>query len=141
MHKGIILTVDLEIAAVAAVAMSALIAGMLAAAPVLSYDKQQMAAAGSDLLSVMQYGGILKGYVGKPQNVVAADLQQQLQMLPQNYCGNFSITFFDAYDFSDSQNFQAANCAKRGDISKVKRIFSDYGREKFGLAELEIWLR
>ncbi len=140
-HKGIFLTIDLEIAAVVAVAMSFLMLNILSAAPVVSYDKQQMASAGNDLLSVMQYGNVLKGYIGKTQNFVSSDLQNQLRMLPPNYCGNFSITVFDANDFLSSQNFQAADCAKHGDISKVKRIFSDFDRGKFGLAELEIWLR
>ncbi len=138
MMKAFVITLDVFMAVIVAVAMGFVITNMLS---LRMDDRLESTAVANDLLSVLHKKGEFNSYIGKSTQEVQAALTENLNLLPQQYCGNFSLTVYNANDFSRRESFNANNCAKAGDISKVKRIFSDYNREKFGLAELEVWLR
>lgn len=137
-RKAFVITLDVFVAVLIAIAMGLVITNMLS---LRMNDKLASNAIANDMLAVLHKKGEFNSYIGMQQQQVETKLLENLNLLPAQYCGNFSITVYDANDFSKRENFQAVNCEKQGDISRVKRIFSDYSKEKFGIAELEVWLK
>lgn len=140
-NKGFVLTLDVLFAVAVAMTMSFLILSLFSSASINYFERHQLSSFGNDLLSVLHQEGILNSYIGKTELEANTDLLQQLHVLPVQYCANISVSIFDSGDFSKIKLYGAANCAKHGDITKVKRIFVDYAKGKFGLVEMELWLK
>jgi len=148
MTKGFVLTLDAFIAIITAVAISAVIINVIYVGGVSYFDKQQLAAIGYDLLAVLDLSKKFSSYIGMGGSQVEIDLGQQLQVLPQRYCGNISVSIYTG-DIGPPVDFTLENvynnltdgCTKNQEITKVKRIFVNHDPQKFGFVELELWLR
>lgn len=143
MSKGIILTSDAFLAVFTTATLLAIVVGLLGMNPPVPYDKQQLASIGNDLLSVLQQNKTFNDYINDP--AAGSKLATQLQILPVNYCGNVTLTI---YKYSsgfvvDGTPINAATfgCVRGQEIVKVKRIFMDYKKARYGMAEMELWLK
>lgn len=137
--KGFVLTMDAMIAV--AVAFTASIAIItIFSSGVAKPETQQLTAIGNDLLSVLYHNKTFNNYIGASETV-NADIANKLAILPPQLCGNLTVTVYDADNFASSKQYSAASCSRNGDISKAKRLFADYNKKKFGIAEVELWLR
>ncbi len=137
--KGFVLTTD-AVFALGIALTSAFILTHVPSANALRTDMQQLATVGNDLLSVLQHNKTFNNYIGASETQVTSDMLSRLAILPAQYCANMTVTIYDADNFN-SKSYTAATCSKHGDISKTKRIFADYVKKKFGIVELELWLR
>jgi len=110
-----------------------------------------LAGIGYDLLAVLDLSGEFNSYIqlGMSQSEIEQNLGQQLQLLPQRYCGNITVSVYEG-DIGPPITFDhggrvyknvTSDCEKKQDITKVKRIFINHDPQKFGLVELELWLR
>lgn len=148
MTKGFVLTLDAFIAIITAFAISAVIINIIYTGGVSYFDKQQLASIGYDILAVLDLTEKFSSYIGMGGSQVETDLGQQLQLLPQRYCGNITISVYTG-DIGPPINFDLENtysnftdgCTKNQEITKVKRIFVNHDPQKFGFVELELWLR
>jgi len=138
MKKGFVLTVDAMAAASVAILMSFVIVGLASAK---SPDMRLMYSAGGDLLSATDANGEMLKYSGYSAAQMQQSLQNTLQALPKNFCGNLTVTIFNANDFTKSSAYSQSSCAAGAESSKSKRIFADYNREKFGIAEISVWMK
>lgn len=139
--KGFVMTMDAMFAIAIASAAAFAIISMLSAG-IAQLNAQQIVIAGSDILSVMQHNRTFSGYIGASDSFVDSDILSKLGALPAQYCGNMTVTIYDAGNFANSRQYNAATCGSGSDdIYKAKRMFADYGSRKFGIAELELWLK
>jgi len=148
MTKGFVLTLDAFIAIITAVAMSAVIINLIYTGAVSHFDKQQLAEIGYDLLAVLDLSGKFSSYIGMGESQVETDIGQQLQVLPQRYCGNITVSIYAGdigppinFDLEDDYNNFTNGRTKKQEITKVKRIFVNHDPQIFGFVELELWLR
>lgn len=148
MTKGFVLTLDAIIAMTVAISISAIIINTVHTSSVNYFDKQQLAGIGYDLLAVLDLSGKFSSYIGMGESQVEKDLGQQLQLLPQRYCGNITVSIYEGdigppvtFDSENTFNNFTDECTKKQDVTKVKRIFVNHDPQKFGLVELELWLR
>jgi len=148
MTKGFVLTLDAFIAIITAVAMSAVIINIIYTGTVSYFDKQQLGGIGYDLLAVLDLSEKFSSYMGMGESQVETDLGQQLQLLPQRYCGNITVSVYAGdigppvnFNLEDAYNNFTDGCTKKQEITKVKRIFVNHDPQKFGFVELELWLR
>ncbi len=138
--KGFVLTTDAIMAVIIAFTASFAIVSMLPAGTA-RYDVQQLAVAGNDMLSALYHNGTLNGYINMQESAVNSDIANKLAILPKHFCGNMTVTIYDADNFASKSAYGAATCAAGKDTFKTRRIFADYDREKFGIAEVELWLK
>ncbi len=139
--KGFVFTLDAMFAIIIAFVASFALITMFSA-NVARGNVGQLAVIGNDILSVLYYNSTFNSYIGAQEAYVNADISAKLSMLPQNFCGNLSVTVYDADNFDNKKQYGAATCSsKNNDVYKSKRLFTDYNRKKFGTAEVEIWLR
>ena len=144
MPKGFVLTLDAALATIIV-----LVSGLAVAVLLLSGEQGSLArlnsyTLGSDFLLALDKSGKLSDYVGKPEGVVNDDLKQQLSVLPQQYCGNVTLNVYkEQSGFVLDKSYGAvSDCAPpRQDFSRVKRIFVNFDKERFGLALIDMWLR
>jgi len=148
MTKGFVLTLDAIMATTIAVAIVITIINMLSLTSVSYFDKQQLESIGNDFLAVMDLSGKFRSYIGQSANQVNQDLGQQLQLLPQTYCGNITVKIYRGnigppvtFTLENTYNNFTVGCIRKQEITKTKRIFINFDPQKFGLAELELWLR
>lgn len=142
-RKGFVLTMDAVSAIIIAFAASFALIAMLSA-NIARTDVEQIASVGSDILSVLRHNSTFNGYIGASEAYVDADIAAKLAILPQNFCGNLTVTVYDAGagNFGSNKQYSAATCnSNNNDVYKSKRLFTDYNRKKFGIAEVKIWLR
>jgi hypothetical protein len=146
MTKGFVLTLDAVLAAISALLLSVLIMSTLSATNINYYDHQALSGVGNDLLAIMDLTGIFDTYTDESVGNIEIDLANHLTVLPVNYCGNMTVSIY-----SYSSRFQLdkqgsaikSGCAysKDKDISKVKRLYVDFDDLKYGLSEIELWLK
>lgn len=148
MTKGFVLTLDAFIAIITAVAISAVIINVIYTGAVSYFDKQQLSAIGYDLLAVLDLNEKFSSYIGMSESQAETDLGQQLQLLPQRYCGNITVSIYTGdmgppvdFTLENAYNNFTDGCTKNQEITKVKRIFINHDPQKFGFVELELWLR
>lgn len=140
-RKGFVLTMDAVSAIIMAFVASFALIAMLSANAART-DVGQSASMGNDILSVLSHNRTFNGYIGASEAYVDADIAAKLAIMPQNFCGNLTVTIYDADDFGNNKQYSAATCSGNdNDVYKSKRLFTDYNRKKFGTAEVEIWLR
>ncbi len=140
--KGYVLTMDAMIAAITAIGMSAMIAGILSSMTLTSFNDQQLAATGQDILSVLHMNGTMNRYIGRPVTEVNASLQNVLRLLPASYCANITVTIYRTSDFQQTARYAAtSNCLQSLSSTSIRRIFADYNSERFGLAEMTLWIK
>lgn len=142
MNKGIILTSDALLAAFTTAIMLTVIVGLLSVNPPIPFDKQQLESIGNDFLSVLQQDKTLNSYIGDSQ--ADSKLLSQLQLLPDQYCANVTLKIYryqSDFLIDETHNAVKAGCIKGQELTKVKRIFVDYKKDRFGLAEMELWLK
>lgn len=138
MKKGFVLAFDAMAAAGVAVLMTLAIVGIVSAK---SPDMRAPYSVAGDLLAATDAKGELQKYAGYSEPQMRQSMQAALQALPKNFCGNMSVTVFDANDFGRSDSYSESSCAAGSEASKAKRVFADYNREKFGTVELGVWMR
>lgn len=138
MKKGFVLTLDAMAAASVAMLMGFVIIGLASAK---SPDMRLPYSIGGDLLSATDANGEMLKYAGYSAAQMQQSLQSTLQALPKNFCGNLTVAIFDANDFSKSSAYSQSSCAGGSESYKSRRIFADYNREKFGIAEIGVWMR
>jgi len=148
MTKGFVLTLDAIIAITIAISISAVIINTFYAGSVNYFDKQQLGGIGYDLLAVLDLTKKFSSYINQPASSVNPDLGYQLSILPQRYCGNITVSVYTGdigppvnFDLENTYNNFTDGCIKNQEITKVKRIFINHDPQKFGLVELELWLR
>jgi len=143
MTKGFVLTMDAVIATFLGVIITAVIISLLAAGSVNYFDKQQLSSIGYDLLAVLDLSGKLDSYIGG--SGVEADLGTQLQLLPENYCGNITVEIYkfqnDEFELVEDYTNTSSGCIQSGDISRVKRIFANISEQRYGIASIKLWLK
>lgn len=150
MTKGFVLTVDAIIATITGITMSAVIMYMLFASNVNYIDRQQLASIGNDFLSVLQQTDYFNTFC--TSDCGSCDLAGQLNnlLINTNYCGNITLRVYkyrsndDEFEVVNICNGIRSGCTIKQDIVKVKRIFVKYAKnpdERFGLVEMELWLR
>jgi len=148
MTKGFALTLDAIMATTVAFAIVIAIINMLPLASTNYFDKQQLESIGNDFLAVMDLSGKFRSYIGQSASQVNLDLGQQLQILPQTYCGNVTVKIYSgsigpplAFSLQGTYNNFTSSCTRKQEITKVKRIFVKFDPQRFGLVELELWLK
>jgi len=145
MSKGFVLTLDAVLAATTALIISAVIVTIIATGGVNYFDRLQLSNTGNDLLAVLDISGKLSGYVGGSEAQVEEDLQDRLLLLPFQYCGNITVNVYkyqsEEFVLDKDYNAISIGCIKRNETAKVKRIFVNTNKQKYGLAEIEIWLK
>lgn len=144
MTKGFVFTLDAVIAATVAIVLLMVIFNVLFLNTTNFFNNQQLASVGNDLFAIMEQNGTFHEYVSKSENVIEEDLQNQMQILPPNYCGNITIKFYkyqNGFIIDKLANEVKTNCVFSNEKTKVKRVFVDYDKERFGLAEMELWLK
>ena len=143
MVKGVVFTID----ALAAVVVAA---GFFSAIAVL-INQQSPAEAqsqplnlGSDLLATLQKDGTLKMYLDKGEGEVQNDMGDQLELLPQQYCANFTVYKYKSSgtNFTLEKTFNTnTDCGLPQEKVSVKRMFVNFKKQRLGLAELDLWVR
>ncbi len=171
MTKGFVLTLDAVLAAIVALTISALIMGMLAVSDINYYEYQGLTSVGNDLLAILDLTGKFNEYTDKTVAEGNADLKSQLNVLPTHYCANATVRLYDSnggftlykkFNATKSGCLELGDCLQKkgcggggcggkeeeecieevkGDFTKVKRIYVDFDNEKFGLVEVELWLK
>ncbi len=150
MPKGFVLTMDAILALSVAIIMSGVIIGIISLSQGVDYSiNQQLFYIGNDFLAVMDFSGKLKGYIGQPDSSANPDIGQQLQLLPNQYCGDLALKIYSTtgnpatidYNNPETHGNMTPGCIKRNEAVKVKRIFVQFSPQKFGFAELQMWLR
>jgi len=141
MVKGFVLTLDATIGL-----LLALVVGFsIITADVNFFDNRQSASLGNDFLSILQQKKVFNSFINQQSDQVAATLNSYLQNIPANYCGNVTVYIYrvqSGFSLENTFNAVSSNCVKNNnDVTKTKRIFVDYKRQRFGLAEMESWLR
>ena len=148
MTKGFVLTLDAIIGITIAISISAIVINTFYTGSVNYFDKQQLAGIGYDILAVLDLTEKFSSYMGMSSGEVNRSLGEELQLLPKRYCGNITVSVYTG-DIGPPVNFNLENtynnftdeCVKKQEITKVKRIFVNHDPQKFGLAEIELWLR
>ncbi len=139
--KGFVLTMDAAMAVAIAFTASFAIIAMLSSAGA-RFDAQQLARAGNDILSALYHNGTLNSYIGASEVAANSDIANKLAILPLHFCGNLTVMIYDADNFANKNQYGAATCVWGGnDVFRARRIFADYNKKKFGIAEVAIWLR
>ncbi len=143
--KGFVLTADATLAVVAAILLSAVAVTLYNTSSLPSAESSQLFAIGNDMLTVLFKSGKLQAYVSQSPAAVNPQLGQYLQLLPAQYCGNVTVTTYrysgGGFTLQDNFNNVTAGCPKTGDLFKSKRVFAEFDEQRFGLAEMEVWLR
>ncbi len=149
--KAAVFTIDAMLAFLLASATFAVIAQTLNYnSPGL--EKQNIFSAANDLLAVMQNDGTLSSYASQSTAAIRADLAKKLLFLPQNFCGNLTISIYKYQsgglvlgverDFVLQKTSSAfRNCEAGKKTVKAKRVFYDSPSQQYGLAEFEVWLK
>jgi hypothetical protein len=145
MSKGFVLTLDAVLAAVTALIISAAIVTIIAFGGVNYFDRLQLSNTGNDLLAVLDLSGKLSGYVDGSEIQVEEDLQDRLLLLPFQYCGNITVNIYkyqsEEFVLDKDYNAVSIGCTKDIEATKVKRLFVNTNKQKYGLVELEMWLK
>lgn len=132
---------DAMIAAMTALAMASVIAGMISESSATNFNQQQIASTGNDMLAVMQANETFNNYIGKPVDTVNASLRLQLNILPLSYCGNITLKIYDAYSFQlKTTYFANTSCMPGKSVTNIRRTFASYDSQQFGIAELTLGL-
>ena len=143
--KGFVLTMDATLAVVVAIVLSAIAVTLYNTSSLPSAESSQLFAVGNDMLTVLFKSVKLQAYVGQNPTAVNPQLGQYLQLLPAQYCGNVTVTTYSysggSFTLRDNFNNITAGCPKTRDLFKSKRVFAEFGKQRFGLAEMEVWLR
>ncbi len=143
-RKGFVFTLDAVMAAITAVVMSFIIVNLLSVNTGNFSEREQLSSFGNDILAVLQQEGTLKDYVQQSASTVNSDLQTQMQVFPSQFCGNITLSVYkyqSGFVLEDIFNATKTGCSKVNDIVKVKRIFTNNDKDRYGLAELELWLK
>lgn len=141
MNKGFVLTFDATLAVLTTIIMSSVLINMLSSGSANYFDKQRIIHLGNDMLSLLEQDGTFKNYTGKSETEVNSDLLKQLQLLPEYYCANISVRIYDVKTESFEKTYTAKSCEEDKELVVVKRIFADYTEQKFGIAEIGLWLK
>jgi hypothetical protein len=147
MTKGFIFTLDAALASVLALVLLIVILNLTPINTGSNLGKLQLASLGNDFLSVLDQNSTFDSYASGSLDPVT-DLQNHLTILPPNYCANVSIFVYDyssgnfVLDAQHSANITKTDCtAPTTEPVKVKRIFLSFNPEKYGKAEMVVWLK
>jgi len=143
MHKGFVFTTDAAIAANVAILLTVILIGFMSI-NASAVSKEKLNSVGNDFLAVLERTGVFNSYIGKTQSAVNADILQQLQILPENYCGNVTVRWYkysNGFVLENTFNGVKQNCVKTSEVTKSKRVLVDFPKQKFGIAEIELWLK
>lgn len=146
MTKGFVLTLDAVLAAIVALIISILIMSMLSISTINYYEKQGLRSVGNDLLAVLDLTDRFDDYTDMSISEANADLLDQLNILPEHYCAKISVRVFHHNSgFVLDKRFYATktNCITEteDELTKVRRIYVDFDDQKYGSAEMELWLK
>lgn len=107
-------------------------------------ERQNIFNAANDLLAVMQNDGTLASYASQPAAQIQSDLAGKISLLPQNYCGNLTVSIYSARSgaFSIEKTATAvSNCGASMQSAKAKRAFYSSSMQLYGIVEMEVWLK
>jgi len=150
MTKGFVLTMDAALALTTALLMIAVIIGITFTSQISYLDEQQLYGIGNDFLAIMDLSKNFSAYISPGGLNPTIDIGQKLdQLLPKNYCGNVTVSIYSIsgnpptiqFDSPTIYRNTSSNCVKTSDLVKLKRIFVSFDPPRFGLAEMELWLR
>ena len=143
--KGFVFTLDATMAVITAIILSAVVISIFNTGSAPSAQGSQLFALGNDMLTVLFKSGRLNSYLGQPASSVNPELGQHLDMIPLQYCGNITVSSYSHsggnFNLQDSFTNSTNNCPKKNDMYKARRMFADYGKQRFALAEMEVWLK
>lgn len=146
MSKGFVLTLDAMMAAILALIISALIMSTLSASNINYYEYQNLASVGNDLLAILDLTGKLDDYTKMTEAEGSNDLRGQLNVFPDHYCSNITVNLYQYNSgFQLDKTFSATKtgCTYPENKGKgaARRMYVDFDDERYGLAEMEIWLK
>ncbi len=143
MSKGYVFTLDALIAVILAGVFFAAFASILNQKNPL--QEQELALnLGNDLLSSLQQSGTLRKYLEIGEGEVENKMEKNLELLPEQYCANFTISKYksEGTSFTLEKTFNAkTNCSSSEERARAKRMFSSFKKQRLGTAELDLWVR
>ena len=144
MTKGFVFTLDALIALTLAIAIGATAMTALQNYSSTPFAFRHLSAAANDFLSVMEQSGVFNSYVGKSQDFVNGDLRTRLELLPSNYCGDVTLSVYrysNGFVLDETYGAVTLGCDTPDQQVNAKRIFLNTDRERYGLAEITVWVR
>ncbi len=143
MSKGYIFTLDALIAVIlAGVFFTTFVSILNQKSPL---QEQELALNfGNDLLSSMQQSSTLKRYLEIGEGEVENKMEKNLELLPEQYCANFTIYKYksEGTGFTLEKTFNTnSGCPAADERARAKRMFSNFKKQRLGIAELDLWVR
>ena len=144
--RGFIMSLDALMAAITTIVMLSVVAGILASQSQENFKNEQMFSLAADTLSVMDAIGSLNRYVTLDSTSIQNDMQTYLDLLPAQYCGNVTVRIYSSagggsFNIQNSYQRLTSNCLKTNLTAQTSRVFMNYNPQRFGIADMVVWLR
>ncbi len=143
MAKGFVFTIDALLAALLAAAFLSAMAAILNKENPAELQTQPLNF-GNDFLAVLNNDKTLEKYLALGEGEVRNDMSEQLKLLPQQYCANFTVYKYktEGAGFALEKTFNSnTGCFSSNEKVRVKRAFVNFKKQRLGIAEIDMWVK
>lgn len=140
--KGFVFSLDAVLAVVIAVTAVAALLAVMSTSKSQSYGNMPLHRAAQDALTLMDKQGTLKGFFNMSDSAAQSKLQSDLALyLPPNMGAKVNVTIcsYNGASFDCARYFEAQHGVEGEQKSSARRVFTDLGSNKYGLAIIEVW--